>query len=198
MVTVQTPEDFLSGQNHAGSALSDVELRLGESNVLEINTQRLAKVVNEDGFVRSIEEKNGWWKSGDIAEILIKDQIHSIKIIGRRDTAINSGGETVFPERLRVRLLDAARKKKIPIDEILLMPIKNEEWGERLVALVKIKTEGKCNNQSQSLLRLKDLVKKWHPFERPIVWHSCPELSTNSLGKWEMDKWQAWIDVKDD
>ena len=41
--------------------------RYNVSAIIEVMKykQRLAKVINEDGIVRSIETKSGWWASGD-------------------------------------------------------------------------------------------------------------------------------------
>ncbi len=196
MVTAQTPKDFLSGQNCLGSPLDDVELRLGEENSLQIRTQRLAKILLKDGTLKSVGDQQGWWESGDSAEIAIHNHIQQLKIIGRKDTAINSGGEIVFPEALEKRLVEAAQKEEIPLKAILLIPIKDEKWGERLVALVRLKVEEDNHGQEKLFGRLQNIVKIWDPFERPIAWYYCPELTRNNLGKWEIKKWQSWVKLK--
>ena len=85
---------------------------------------------------------------------------------------------------------------QIPIETILLIPIKVEEWGERLAALVRLKAHIATEEEEASILNLQNIVNQWPPYERPIEWHLCPELCRNSLGKWEMQKWQSWIKVK--
>ncbi len=197
MVAVQTPADFLSNQNSSLIALKDIQFRIGTNNALQIKTVRLAKVLVKKGTIQSIENKEGWWESGDSAELINKNQKQAIKILGRRDSAINSGGEIVFTEQINSRLIDIATKNEMPIDIILLTPIKDEEWGERLAALVKFKDGIGKAEKNEAILQLKNIVKQWPPYERPIAWHSCPELSRNSLGKWEMDKWQSWLKAKD-
>ncbi|KGG16763.1 MULTISPECIES: AMP-binding protein [unclassified Prochlorococcus] len=196
MVSIQSPKDFLSGINSLGEPLSDVELRIGKSNALQIRTQRLAKVLNKDGSLQSLGDKEGWWESGDNAELILSHHVQQLSIIGRRDTAINSGGEIIFPEKLQARLLNAAQKNGIAIKRILMLSTKDEEWGERLVALVRFKTT-KQTNPHQSLQKLKRLTEEWPCFERPIQWHNCPELSPNQLGKWEITKWQSWLEAKE-
>jgi len=196
MVAAQTPKDFLSGQNSALTALSDVKFRIGDKNALQIKTQRLARVLKENGAIQSIKDDEGWWESGDSAELIIKNQKQELKIIGRRDGAINSGGEIVFREQINSRLIAKAIKHQILIETILLIPIYVEEWGERLVALVRLKTHISKEEEQASILKLKDISKEWPPYEKPIAWYSCPELCRNSLGKWEMQQWQSWLKTK--
>ena len=88
MVAAQTPKDFLSGQNSSIKALSDVEFRIGDKNALQIKTQRLARVLKENGAIESIKDKEGWWESGDSAELIVKNQKQQLKIIGRRCTTV--------------------------------------------------------------------------------------------------------------
>ena len=193
MVAVQTPEDFLSGHNCAFTALKDVEFRIGAKNSLQIKTPRLAKILENNDTIQSIENDEGWWESGDSAKLILNNQKQDIKILGRIDDAISSGGEIVFAEQINSRLINIAMNNQIPIETILLIPIKVEEWGERLVALVKLKAPIEKESEKTSILKLQHIVNPWPPYERPIAWYNCPELCKNSLGKWEMPRWKSWL-----
>ena len=120
-----------------------------------------------------------------------------LKIIGSRDTAINSGGETIFPAQLQKLLVNEAQERGMPIDNILLIPTKDEEWGARLEALIKFQSSNDNLNLSELFDQLKKIVKNWPSIERPIAWHHCPKLSTNSLDKWEIEKWRSWLETKE-
>ena len=61
---------------------------------------------------------------------------------------------------------------------------------------LKLKASLCKTDEKASILKLKNMVKEWPPYERPIDWHLCPELCKNSLGKWEIQKWQSWIKAK--
>ncbi len=197
MVSVQTPEEFLSGNNTTGTPLKDVEFRLGNKKALEIRTKRLAKILKDDGSIQSLEDKEGWWKSGDMANLVLNNKVQELRIIGRRDTAITTGGETVFPEQLQSQLHHAAQQKGLPLEKLLLTPIVNEEWGERLITLVKFKANQSRVQKQKAFLQLQRLVEKWPTFKKPIAWYECPELSLNELGKWEMKKWKEWVTAKE-
>ena len=98
---------------------------------------------------------------------------------------------------LEKHFLNEAKKRNLPIENILLVPKKNEEWGEKLEALIKFKPSEKNINSSELFNQLKIIVEDWPSIESPIAWHNCPELSTNSLGKWEIRKWQSWLKTKE-
>ncbi len=197
MVTVQKPEDFLRGIDSVGEPLEGIELKLGQANALHIRAKRLASILNKDGSLQSIANKDGWWESGDAAQLTNSHNMQHLKIIGRRDTAINSGGETIFPEQLQKLLVNEAQERGMPIDNILLIPTKDEEWGARLEALIKFQSSNDNLNLSELFDQLKNIVKNWPYIERPIAWHHCPKLSTNSLGKWEIEKWRSWLETKE-
>ena len=194
MVTAQKPENFLSGVNTYGNPLVDIELRLNTNKRLEIKTSRLAAGAFINGEFHQIGNNEGWWASGDIAELVDNHIGRQLKVIGRIDTAINSGGETVYPESLQEKLLNATQAAQMPIEEILLVAISDNEWGQRLVALVRTYGQKESINISKLFFDLKELVRRWPPFERPLSWYHCPELKRNRLGKWELSKWKLWIE----
>tara|TARA_B100000700_G_C14986656_1_gene829199 strand:+ start:51 stop:1292 length:1242 start_codon:yes stop_codon:yes gene_type:complete len=195
MVTALSPEDFLKGQMSSGSPLSDVELRIGENKALEIRSRRISTTIFRHGKLENILTKDGWWKSGDSAKIVDNTNLKQLQIIGRLDSAINSGGETIFPEHLQQRLVDDAVKAQIPIDSILFTSMLNDEWGERLVVLIKLRKKCDIHELSKIFSELKQLVKHWKPAEKPMAWYHCQSLRMNSNNKWEIKQWQSWIKI---
>ena len=193
MVTALHPDDFLDGDNSSGSPLSDVELRLGKENALEVRSSRIAKIIWENRKFKTIINTDGWWISGDSAEIINNGDLNRLKIIGRLDTAIHSGGETIFPERIQQRLIDNATKAQIPIQSLLLTSAVDQEWGERLIALVRFNDKYKLSQLQKIFKELKELVKDWIPAERPKAWYYCPTLQRNINEKWELSKWKVWV-----
>ena len=194
MVTVLPPNSFLSGNNGCGTPLTDVELRLNNSGALEIKTLRVALACWKNGRIEDVKDKNGWWKSGDSAKLTQQDCIYNLEIQGRLDTAIHSGGETIFPEALEIRLLKDAKSRRIPIKNLLFLSINENEWGQRLVGLVKWHGQLTKVEEEENFLELKKLVKVWLPAERPFTWYTCQELTKNTIDKWERLRWQNWLD----
>ena len=180
MVAALPPERFLHGDASCGAPLIDVELRLAADGALEVKTGRLAMAFwrpEKPQQLQDLSDASGWWRSGDRA-VLEAD----LRILGRLDGALLSGGETVFPEQLEARLLAS----NLPLEAVLLLGRPDADWGERLVGLVRSSTP-------DIVERLQDVTQPWPAAERPKRWLLCPELAPSEAGKWQRSRWQAWL-----
>lgn len=196
MVCALPPSQFLAGVGGCGSPLDDVELRLDPAGAaVEIRTARLSPGWLEAGQLRPLAGlAGGWWRSGDAGRITPG----GLELLGRLDGAIHSGGETVFPEQLEERLRAQASEAGLPLQELLLLPVEDGAWGQRLVALVR-PTAALAQQQpspaAHALLeQLAALTASWAPAERPRRWLFCASLERSSLGKWQRSRWRAWLD----
>jgi len=191
MVTCLSPKDFLKGSNSVGFPLEDVEIEINKKNLIRIKTNRIAISKWKNDKFESITDSNGWWEAGDLAQYISLDDRKAIQILGRRDSAINSGGETIFPEDVEMELMKIISENQIPIKEILVLGVSDKKWGERLVALTKFKEKG--INRYPIISLLSHLIQDWQPSKKPMKWYDCPKLSRNINEKWEIKKWQDWI-----
>ena len=191
MVTCLSPKDFLNGSDSVGFTLEDVEIEINNKNSLKIKTSRIAIAQLQNNQFEKITDSNGWWEAGDLAQYVSLNNKQAFQILGRRDSAINSGGETIFPEDIEMKLLKIISKNQIPIKDILILGVSDKKWGERLVALIKFK-ETKTNRY-QIVSLLTQLIKNWETSKKPLNWYDCPKLSRNINKKWEINKWQNWI-----
>ncbi len=194
MVTALSPKDFLSGVHGCGKPLSGVELKLSFEGALQVKTPRLAIARWTNDKLESLVDEEGWWTSGDSAYFFGDDFKKYLAITGRIDCAINSGGETVFPEQLEGRLMSLAAQNGLRLEYVLFLPRQDMEWGQRFVALVRFQDQSSSREFASRLASLKALIHNWPPAERPISWHQCQELSPNQVGKWERRKWSKWLD----
>ncbi|MEB3200745.1 MAG: AMP-binding protein [Synechococcaceae cyanobacterium] len=134
MVAALPPQRFLAGEEGCGEALPHAELALeAGSGALRIRASSLALGTLEAGRLEPLPLQDGWWSSGDAARL----DGGGLRLLGRLDGAISSGGETVFPEQVRERLLARIRAEALPVAELLLLGEPDPLWGERLVALVR-------------------------------------------------------------
>ncbi len=193
MVTVLSPKEFLKGSNDCGHPLDDVNLRLSQNGALEIKTPRLASGRWIDNKIEFLQDQDGWWQSADAAKLTFNQNSYSLEVIGRLDTAFHSGGETIFPEKLESKLLDHILRMELPIENLILLPINDKEWGERLVALIRFNSKVTKNDQDEALQKLEKTTQAWMPAERPITWYTCDELTNNKVGKFERSRWKNWI-----
>ena len=185
MVAALPPERFLAGESGCGQPLPHVELRLAaDGTALQIRSSTLAAGFLGDGAFTPLPLQQGWWSSGDAASL----GPAGLQVLGRLDGAISSGGETVFPEQVRERLLELSAAAGLPVQELLLLAQPDPLWGERLVALVRLNPAA----PDHTLERLEALAPDLPPSQRPRRWLACTELAPTALGKWERGRWSAW------
>ena len=186
MVCALAPDQFLAGRQGCGPPLADVQLRLdAASGAVEVRTPRLSPGwLGERGLVPLATTAAGWWRSGDAGRL----RPEGLEINGRLDGAINSGGETVFPEQLEQRLQLAAAQ--LPLEALLLLAEPHPEWGQILVALVRAQAGADADTL---IAALQKITQTWPAAERPRRWCNCPALATTSSGKWQRRQWRAWL-----
>jgi O-succinylbenzoic acid--CoA ligase len=190
MVCVQSPERFLAGEPGCGHPLADVVLRLDPASAaLELQTPRLSPGWLEAGqWVPLPRTVDGWWRSGDAAQL----SPVGLQILGRLDGAIHSGGETVFPEQVELQLRALIVAQGLPVAELLLLGEADPQWGERLVALLRL--DGGVESDLAAWLQpLIAVARELPPAQRPRDWIVCPGLAPSTTGKWERQRWQAWL-----
>lgn len=212
MVAALPPARFLAGESGCGPALSDVSLRLagaGESGVgtpqdsaLEVHTGRLSPGWFEAGALHPLPAPGGWWRTGDAARLAAASGhapgAAALEILGRLDGAIHSGGETVFPEQVAERLSAMARAEGLPLEALLLLPVREPPWGERLVGLVRAaRLPANQVLATAALVRgLEALARTLPPSQRPLRWIHCEGLQCSGAGKWERSRWRAWLEAE--
>jgi len=189
MVMALSPQRFLAGGEGCGAALPHVQLRVEPgSGALQIKAASLALGMLQEGELQPLPLDQGWWSSGDRAQ----QGPEGWQLLGRLDGAIQSGGETVFPEQVEQRLLELARAQALPVEDLLVLPEPDPLWGERLVALVKPEA-GIDAGEAALWQSLQTLAFTLPPSQRPLRWLPCPELQRSLLGKWERRRWSQWL-----
>lgn len=192
MVCVLAPERFLAGAGGCGHPLGDGGLRIEvSSGAIAVRCARLSPGFLAQGELYplpasgDIEPLGGsWWESGDAGRL----GPEGLRVLGRLDGAIHSGGETLFPEVLEERLQAEAKAAGLPLRAVLLLSQVDPEWGQRLVALVRA-----VDGVPLALEELQALTWRWKPAERPRRWHWCPRLAPTANGKWQRSYWQQWL-----
>jgi O-succinylbenzoic acid--CoA ligase len=185
MVAALAPEAFLAGVPGCGPPLPHAQLRLTDDGALAIQAASLAAGFLAPGGFEPLPLSGGWWRSGDAARLTPE----GLQWCGRLDGAINTGGETVFPEQVRERLLALAAADGLALEALLLLPQPDDRWGERLVALVRLPPAAPV----AALQQLDALARGLPPSQRPQRWLLCPDLSPTGAGKWDLAHWHRWL-----
>jgi O-succinylbenzoic acid--CoA ligase len=198
MVSALPPGQFLAGASGCGQPLADVRLRIdARTGAVEVATDRLSPGwIGDGGVLEPLPRTaDGWWRSGDGGRL----GSSGLEIFGRLDGAIQSGGETVFPEQLEQRLRALAQIQGWPLQDLLLLAVAEPGWGERLMALVRPAepANGEPANGEALIALLQAAVAAWPPAERPRQWLICESLAPSPQGKWLRSHWQRWLQSRD-
>lgn len=117
---------------------------------------------------RSLRE--GWYFTGDTGYV---DEEGDLFVTGRVDDMIISGGENISPVDI-----ESVLSLHPSVDEVAVAGLKDERWGQRVVAFVKVRD----NVAAESLdahCRASDLVN----FKRPREYVFVREIPKSPVGK---------------
>lgn len=114
------------GVVYDGLPLEVTELRFGEDGEIELRGPTLMSGYRPVGPVPI--SADGWLRTGDAGEL---DREGRLRILGRLDDLILSGGENVWPEEVENALRS---NRKVGAAAVAGRP--DPEWGERVVAWV--------------------------------------------------------------
>lgn len=112
-----------------------------------------------------------WVIPGDYA---IVDEDGIVSLLGRGSACINTGGEKVYPEEV-----EEALKDHDAIEDVLVVGVPDDRWGERVVALVQVRDGAKVSGDDLKD-HLSTLVAR---YKMPKNWYFCDEVVRQPSGK---------------
>lgn len=128
--------------------------------------------VNNEAATQEVLTKNGV-NIGDVG-FLNKDG--ALTIVGRAKHMIIRGGQNVYPEEVEKTI-----KELNDVDEVVVVGIEDDKWGQTIVALIAWK-QGVLENET--LAKVKQHVKKHlSPYKRPRHYYSVTEFPYTKTGK---------------
>ena len=123
MVAAQTPEDFLAGDNSSGRAMPQARIKLDRDGRGEVDGDSLFL-----GYWPDTRE-SGPWRTDDFGEL---DASGRLRITGRADALIITGGEKVNPAEVEAALREAGAEA---LSDVVVVGAPHPEWGAEVVAL---------------------------------------------------------------
>jgi O-succinylbenzoic acid--CoA ligase len=155
------PEKIWSGESVRGAPLPGVSFATNADGIVGITSAALGIGLWPDAPLDSP------WVSGDRGDV---SSDGSVKISGRADRVIITGGEKVDPARVELALLSTGL-----IKEALVLGMIDARWGEVVTACVI----GPAS--AEAALRL--ACEKLEPAARPRRYVFVPSMPTNASGK---------------
>jgi long-chain acyl-CoA synthetase len=100
LITLNHP--FRSDRGSIGKVFPGMEVRVGENGEILVRGENVAKAYQQKGAMQSLTERDGWFRTGDIAE---RDESGRLYFKGRsRNVIVTSAGMNVYPEDLEKAL----------------------------------------------------------------------------------------------
>jgi O-succinylbenzoic acid--CoA ligase len=155
------PEKICSGESIRGTPLPGVVFTANADGVVTIATSALGIGLWPDGPL------DNPWVSGDRGDVATDG---SVKISGRADRVIITGGEKVDPARVEQALLSSGL-----IKEAVVLGMVDARWGEVVTACVI----GPASAEAS----LRQTCEALEPAARPRRYVFVPSMPTNASGK---------------
>lgn len=152
----------------AGFPLPYRELVLNSDGEILVRGETLCMGYFRNGLIEKVTGDDGYFHTGDIGRMLPS----GLTVSGRRDNMFISGGENIHPEQVEAMLL-----KNQNIAEVLVVPVRDHEWGMMAVALVRTAPEF---NGTLEDLRQQALSEMSHVYV-PKIWLNMPEIENTGL-----------------
>ncbi len=162
VVTTYGMTEMSGGCVFNSKPLEGVKFELDNNGLIKVNGPMMAMgYIQADGTINSFA-KNGWFSSTDLGEI----NSGLLKVIGRSDEVIISGGE-----KISLPFVESEIKKIYPDTPLIVFSIPDQLWGERLCigAIVE--------------LSLEDIGSKLGPIFKPKSLFLFNEIPTTTIGK---------------
>lgn len=168
IISSNTPGNPLIGT--VGTALPEVQLRIGEHSVVEVKGPHLLHSYwRRPDATAEAYTHDGWFITGDIGTL---DADGVLTLSGRASDMIISGGYNIYPKEIE-QILD----RDPQITEAAVVGWPDDEWGEQVVAFVVL-----SNGATEQTFQQPDLTELAR-FKHPRQFVFLPELPRNAMGK---------------
>ena len=188
MISSLKSKDFLKGNKTVGEIFKDINIKINEKGIIEVKGDRIGIELLSNSGLRSFKNEHGWWESGDLGELIKINQTEYLNILGRSDNAFTSGGITVFPDLIKLKVKKLIFKENFPIHDFYISIFEDFEWGKRYEVILDFQKDINPAQIIKSLNHLRDISSEWERHERPLRW--IPYSKSNKKFKKEKNNWK--------
>jgi o-succinylbenzoate---CoA ligase len=135
-----TPAPIATIQQSSGQLLPYRELSVAKDGELLVKGLCLFQGYLQGGLIQPRTDQEGWFHTADIGSFSEKGEV---TVLGRKDNMFISGGENIHPEEIEKALM--------MIDGVLeavVVPVSDDEYGQRPVAFIQSIEEEKPDEQA--------------------------------------------------
>ncbi|HVU19013.1 MAG TPA: AMP-binding protein [Candidatus Didemnitutus sp.] len=120
MVTAVRPEEFQTGDRTSGKSLPHARVSLSGDGTITVTGESVFR-----GYYPDFSTSRTF-ATGDVGSL---DESGRLRVLGRSDGAIITGGEKVFPAEV-----EAALRASNEFEEVAVIGLPHREWGSQVVA----------------------------------------------------------------
>jgi fatty-acyl-CoA synthase len=133
-----------------GLPMDDVEIQVRDEKGKELPTGQIGEIVvrgprimkgywRDEAKTDKAFTADGWYRTGDMG---YKDEEGYIYLTGRGDDVIVRGGENIGPDEV-----ESVLSTHPEVEEAAVIGVKDEEWGQQVRAVVRLKKGQKASEQ---------------------------------------------------
>lgn len=130
-------------QNNSGKVLPYREIKMAKDGELLVKGPCLFQGYLQAGTIVPQTDQEGWFHTSDIGHVTDDG---TVTIVGRKDNMFISGGENIHPEEIEKALVMING-----IMEALVVPVPDNEYGQRPVAFIKTVEKKRANDDAITL-----------------------------------------------
>jgi O-succinylbenzoic acid--CoA ligase len=163
MVTAVLPEEFLRGDRSSGRALPHARVTVGTDGAIAVSGESLSRGY----FPNRVEERT--FVTGDLGQM---DGDGRLRVLGRRDGVIITGGEKVLPDEVEAILRGTGE-----FSAVAVIGLPHPDWGQEVVA---VHGPGPAPDLAKVQRALNEALGR---FKHPKRYWSVPVWPTSDNGK---------------
>ncbi len=160
------PGDTSAHLKTSGRPLTEGTVAISSEGEILVRGQTLFLGYLDGESVIRQSNPEGWFATGDLGAM---DDDGYLRVTGRRDNLIVSGGENIQPEEVEAALANIEG-----VAEAMVVPVAEEEFGQRPVAFVRMDEDAPSIPDER--LRA-ELARTLPRFKIPVTFHPWPEDS---------------------
>jgi O-succinylbenzoic acid--CoA ligase len=147
------------------SVLKYRQIKIKDGGEILVKGETLFKGYVSGDLLMQPFDKDGWFATGDLGELSVEGYL---RVIGRKDNMFISGGENIHPEEIESILCQHPL-----IEDAVVVPVEDREFGERPLAFVKFKP-GQLLNGRQLTEHLSQFLPKFKIPKQFLSWQEDP------------------------
>lgn len=171
------PEEFLQGRSRSGRVLPHAQVSIRDEAGNSLPANQVGRVV-----IRAQSLMLGYFPQVlplpelETEDLGFLDEDSYLQIVGRRDAAIISGGENVFPTEVEAAIWQTGL-----VQDVCVVGLPDAEWGAVVIAMY-VPIETPALSPTPAYLKTA-IAPHLCRYKHPKHWISIPALPRNAQGK---------------